>query len=780
MGSLQENPDGAGNKGLVELNCHLRDEHKEVRSNGVCEVQGLLEEDESRIHEAAEEINSSGWEGIVVLDQDGLPKQQQQPQGPVVRWERFLPLGSPKVLLVESDDSTRQVLSALLRNCSYEVSAAANGLQAWKILEDLTNQIDLILAEVDMPCLSGIGLLCKIMNHKTRKNIPVIMMSSYNSMGIVFKCLSKGAADFLVKPIRKNELKNLWQHVWRRCHSSSGSGSGSGMQAQKSAKSRSGEEYGDTDSSNEDDNGSVGLNARDGSDNGSGTQSSWTKGTVETDKPRPMSLWYQVVDPHGSTCAQVIHPNRMFCNESMPMSTTKECQEQKEQLDIVAMGKDLEIGVLPNSDIRLASSLSEKISTSLTGTKQDKFLEKDPTKDSEKLNEGHADLKSNCPISELKTQASGLIGANTNITNTLVKIGAVEPPQSLSRILEINDKPISDAKESLSLELSLKRLRSVGDGGVAAQDDRNVFRRLDSSAFSRYNTAAASQAPTGYGRNCSLPLDHNSSEAAKAEPMYKYLSDSNTTPLDQGSNFSSDNDRGSTTKNIFINPAAFKDKSASTSAAKCLNPSTLQPVQNCHACPPPQFVPEKVDNVAMISRVGQPNESHHKVQVQNQHDHILHCIMQHQQQSPLDRIDLSLKNKVAAAAQCGSSNVLSVAVEGNAGKYSLIRIDSASNCGSNGANGSTMAVNAGVMNMESDNGVDGKGGTSGRASGGDQNRYAQREAALTKFRQKRKERCFEKKVRYQSRKRLAEQRPRMRGQFVRQSANEQSSQDADS
>ena len=45
------------------------------------------------------------------------------------------------------------------------------------------------------------------------------VMSSKDSMGIVFKCLSEGAVDFLVKPIRKNELKNLWQHVWRRCHS---------------------------------------------------------------------------------------------------------------------------------------------------------------------------------------------------------------------------------------------------------------------------------------------------------------------------------------------------------------------------------------------------------------------------------------------------------------------------------------------------------------------------------------------------------------------------------
>ncbi|KAG4950844.1 hypothetical protein JHK85_044711 [Glycine max] len=50
----------------------------------------------------------------------------------------------------------------------------------------------------------------------------------------------------------------------------------------------------------------------------------------------------------------------------------------------------------------------------------------------------------------------------------------------------------------------------------------------------------------------------------------------------------------------------------------------------------------------------------------------------------------------------------------------------------------------------------------------DSHRSSQREAALVKFRLKRKERCFEKKVRYQSRKRLAEQRPRVKGQFVRQ------------
>lgn len=47
------------------------------------------------------------------------------------------------------------------------------------------------------------------------------------------------------------------------------------------------------------------------------------------------------------------------------------------------------------------------------------------------------------------------------------------------------------------------------------------------------------------------------------------------------------------------------------------------------------------------------------------------------------------------------------------------------------------------------------------------NKMDRREAALIKFRQKRKERCFDKKIRYVNRKQLAERRPRVRGQFVR-------------
>jgi pseudo-response regulator 7 len=67
-------------------------------------------------------MNDKGMELLQVQNdaQAVIQSQQQQSQGPLVIWERFLPLRSLKVLLVENDDSTRHVVSALLRNCGYE------------------------------------------------------------------------------------------------------------------------------------------------------------------------------------------------------------------------------------------------------------------------------------------------------------------------------------------------------------------------------------------------------------------------------------------------------------------------------------------------------------------------------------------------------------------------------------------------------------------------------------------------------------------------------------
>lgn len=169
MRSVRLDSNVPATKGLAGLNHHARDELKEVRDGAAFDGQGLSEEEESKINEDA-----NGRRTELAQAQDGPLGQHQQPQGPLVQWERFLPVRSLKVLLVENDDSTRHVVSALLRNCSYEVTAVANGIEAWKILADQTKHIDLVLTEVVMPYLSGVGLLTKIMSSISCKSIPVI------------------------------------------------------------------------------------------------------------------------------------------------------------------------------------------------------------------------------------------------------------------------------------------------------------------------------------------------------------------------------------------------------------------------------------------------------------------------------------------------------------------------------------------------------------------------------------------------------------------------------
>ncbi|XP_010544877.1 PREDICTED: two-component response regulator-like APRR9 isoform X2 [Tarenaya hassleriana] len=162
-------------------------------------------------------------EVVVVSSDDGMEAEEGrktidgggQSSG-VVLWEKYMPKIVLRVLLVEADDSTRHVISDLLRKCNYRVSAVPDGLTAWETLKGRPQSIDLVLTELDLPLISGFALLTLVMEHETCKNIPVIMMSSQDSFGMVLKCLLKGAADYLIKPVRKNELRNLWQHVWRR------------------------------------------------------------------------------------------------------------------------------------------------------------------------------------------------------------------------------------------------------------------------------------------------------------------------------------------------------------------------------------------------------------------------------------------------------------------------------------------------------------------------------------------------------------------------------------
>nr|AAQ73525.1 timing of CAB expression 1 [Mesembryanthemum crystallinum] len=128
----------------------------------------------------------------------------------------FIDRSKVRILLCDNDSKSCEEVFGLLSNCSYQVTAVRSARQVIDALNAEGPDIDIILSEVDLPTKKGLKMLKYIMRDRDLQRIPVIMMSTQDEVSLVVKCLRLGAADYLVKPLRTNEMLNLWTHMWRR------------------------------------------------------------------------------------------------------------------------------------------------------------------------------------------------------------------------------------------------------------------------------------------------------------------------------------------------------------------------------------------------------------------------------------------------------------------------------------------------------------------------------------------------------------------------------------
>lgn len=130
--------------------------------------------------------------------------------------DSFIDRSKVRILLCDNDAKSSEEVLALLCKCSYQVTPVKSARQVIDALNADGPDIDIILAEVDLPMAKGMKMLKYITRDNNLRRIPVIMMSAQDEVSVVVKCLRLGAADYLVKPLRTNELLNLWTHMWRR------------------------------------------------------------------------------------------------------------------------------------------------------------------------------------------------------------------------------------------------------------------------------------------------------------------------------------------------------------------------------------------------------------------------------------------------------------------------------------------------------------------------------------------------------------------------------------
>eukprot|EP00240_Pyramimonas_obovata_P001396 CAMPEP_0118934170 /NCGR_PEP_ID=MMETSP1169-20130426/13673_1 /TAXON_ID=36882 /ORGANISM="Pyramimonas obovata, Strain CCMP722" /LENGTH=501 /DNA_ID=CAMNT_0006877041 /DNA_START=320 /DNA_END=1825 /DNA_ORIENTATION=+ len=120
-----------------------------------------------------------------------------------------------RVLAVDDDPLCLRCLEAMLKRCSYDVTTAKTATQAIAYLRNEDHRFDIVLSDVHMPDMDGFKLLEII---GLEMDLPVIMVSANAENSVVLRGITHGAVDYLIKPVRIMELRNIWQHVIRKKH----------------------------------------------------------------------------------------------------------------------------------------------------------------------------------------------------------------------------------------------------------------------------------------------------------------------------------------------------------------------------------------------------------------------------------------------------------------------------------------------------------------------------------------------------------------------------------
>ncbi|HNQ80767.1 MAG: response regulator [Acidobacteriota bacterium] len=112
-----------------------------------------------------------------------------------------------KIVVIDDDKVTRKLLTELLNRNGYEAYGAHDGMEGVALVK--WEQPELVLTDLLIPLLDGIGVCQQIKSDPELSGIKVIVMSALKNPLLVREARAVGADDFIDKPIRTNTLLEL-------------------------------------------------------------------------------------------------------------------------------------------------------------------------------------------------------------------------------------------------------------------------------------------------------------------------------------------------------------------------------------------------------------------------------------------------------------------------------------------------------------------------------------------------------------------------------------------
>jgi PAS domain S-box-containing protein len=114
-----------------------------------------------------------------------------------------------RVLLAEDNEINRRVAMGMIQRLGCWAESVENGRQA--VERSARDDVDLILMDVQMPEMDGYAATARIRERESRtgRRIPIIAMTAHAMSGNRERCLAAGMDDFLTKPVRRGQLREM-------------------------------------------------------------------------------------------------------------------------------------------------------------------------------------------------------------------------------------------------------------------------------------------------------------------------------------------------------------------------------------------------------------------------------------------------------------------------------------------------------------------------------------------------------------------------------------------
>ena len=118
-----------------------------------------------------------------------------------------------RILAVDDSSSVRQMVSFTLKNAGFDVVDAVDGRDAITKVEQ--SKFDLIIADLNMPNLDGIGMIVEVRKRTGYSFVPILMLTTESQPEKKDAGRKAGATGWIVKPFNAEQLISVVRKLIR-------------------------------------------------------------------------------------------------------------------------------------------------------------------------------------------------------------------------------------------------------------------------------------------------------------------------------------------------------------------------------------------------------------------------------------------------------------------------------------------------------------------------------------------------------------------------------------